>query len=104
MPPDLMAGGAGREGRQLQSAPGGLEALPEICSKLVAHGLAATHPVALVQDGTTPRQRVLVSTLGQMPDAARDAGFKSPSLIIVGEVVTLHERLNWYLGTQDLRA
>ena len=82
----------------------GLEALPEICSKLVAHGLAATHPVALVQDGTTPRQRVLVSTLGQMPEAARDAAFKSPSLIIVGEVVTLHERLNWYLGTQDLRA
>ena len=79
----------------------GLEALPEICRKLVAHGLPATHPVALVQDGTTPRQRVLVSTLGQMPDAAREARFKSPSLIIVGEVVSLHERLNWYRAAPD---
>ena len=82
----------------------GLEAITEICTNLVAHGLPATHPVALVQDGTTPRQRVLVSTLGQMPKAARDAEFKSPSLIIVGEVVTLHDRLNWYQGAQDLKA
>ena len=82
----------------------GLEAIAEICRNLVAHGLPATHPVALVQDGTTPRQRVLVSTLGQMPEAARNAAFKSPSLIIVGEVVTLHDRLNWYEGAQDLKA
>lgn len=80
----------------------GLEALRDICSNLVIHGLADSHPIALVQDGTTPRQRVLVSTLGQMPDAAREAGFKSPSLIIVGEVVRLHDKLNWYQGSQQL--
>ena len=82
----------------------GLEAINEICANLVAHGLPVAHPVALVQNGTTPAQRVLVSTLGQMPEAARSAGFKSPSLIIVGEVVTLHDRLNWYLGAQDFKA
>lgn len=77
----------------------GLEALPDICRNLIAHGLPASHPVALVQDGTTPQQRVLISTLAEMPQASRTAGFRSPSLTIVGEVVNLHDRLNWYQGT-----
>ena len=76
----------------------GLEALPEICKKLIEHGLPHTHPLAIVQQGTTPQQRVLIGNLGDIHDAVVKARFKSPSLIIVGEVVTLHEKLRWYQG------
>lgn len=74
----------------------GLVGLPVICERLVAHGMPAATPVALVQQGTTPAQRVLVSTLGEMPERLRGAGFQAPTLAIVGTVVSLHERLSWF--------
>ena len=58
--------------------------------------MPAATPVALVQQGTTPAQRVLVSTLGEMPERLRGAGFQAPTLAIVGTVVSLHERLRWF--------
>jgi uroporphyrin-III C-methyltransferase/precorrin-2 dehydrogenase/sirohydrochlorin ferrochelatase len=74
----------------------GLVGLPVICERLIAHGMAESTPVALVQQGTTPAQRVLVSTLGAMPERLRAAQFHAPTLAIVGTVVSLHERLNWF--------
>ena len=53
-------------------------------------------PAALIQQGTTPRQRVLTGTLQTLPDIVRRGNVKAPTLIIVGEVVKLRERLNWF--------
>ena len=74
----------------------GLESLPEICKKLMENGLPPTHPLAVVQQGTTPQQRVMIGTLADIHAAVTNAQFKPPSLVIVGEVVTLHHKLNWY--------
>jgi uroporphyrin-III C-methyltransferase/precorrin-2 dehydrogenase/sirohydrochlorin ferrochelatase len=74
----------------------GLVGLPVICERLIAHGMPESTPVALVQQGTTPAQRVLVSTLAAMPERLRAAQFHAPTLAIVGSVVSLHERLSWF--------
>lgn len=74
----------------------GLKGLPVICEKLMEHGLPADMPIALVQQATTPRQRVFTGTLGTMPERIKDVTVKPPTLIIVGEVVTLHDKLNWF--------
>jgi uroporphyrin-III C-methyltransferase/precorrin-2 dehydrogenase/sirohydrochlorin ferrochelatase len=74
----------------------GLVGLPEICAQLIAHGRAATTPVALIEKGTTRQQRVITGTLGDLPARVAGADIKAPTLIIVGEVVNLHEQLAWY--------
>ena len=74
----------------------GLMGLPVLCAKLVEHGLPASTPIAVVQQGTTTRQRVLTATLETMPEAVAAAKLKAPTLIIVGEVVKLRDKLNWY--------
>ena len=74
----------------------GVKNLPVIASQLVAHGMRPDMPCALVHWGTTCRQKSFVSTLA---DVARDAealGYKAPSLIIVGEVCSLKNTLDWY--------
>ena len=73
----------------------GLHGAPTLCKELVAHGLPATTPVALVEQGTTPQQRVITATLDTLLDVIADEDIKPPTLIIVGEVVTLHHKLKW---------
>ncbi len=77
----------------------GLGALPQISRQLIAHGQVPTMPVAVIENGTTERQRVLVGTLADIADGVKAQGFKSPSLIIVGEVVALREKLQWFEGS-----
>lgn len=74
----------------------GLKGLPVICEKLMEHGLPADLPIALVQQATTPRQRVFTGTLASMPALIASEEVKPPTLIIVGNVVKLHEKLTWY--------
>ncbi len=74
----------------------GLHGIDIICRELIAHGMATTTPVAMVQQGTTPNQRVITGTLENMPDKVRQAKLKPPTLIIVGEVVTLQKKLHWF--------
>ena len=74
----------------------GLVGLKEICEKLIEHGLAATMPVAVVQQGTTQRQKVVTATLADLAEKVAAAGMKPPCLTIVGEVVKLREKLNWF--------
>ncbi|MDB6062302.1 MAG: uroporphyrinogen-III C-methyltransferase [Verrucomicrobiaceae bacterium] len=74
----------------------GLVGLAEICAQLIAFGRGATTPIAIVQQGTTRHQRVVTGTLATMPDLVANAGIKAPTLIIVGEVVQLREKLNWF--------
>ena len=72
----------------------GLGALSEICRQLIAHGQAPSMPTAIIENGTTARQRVLVGTLTTIAAMSSAQGFKSPCLIIVGEVVALREKLH----------
>ncbi|MBL4712199.1 MAG: uroporphyrinogen-III C-methyltransferase [Gammaproteobacteria bacterium] len=78
----------------------GLHGAPTLCKEMVAHGLPASTPVALVEQGTTPQQRVLVATLDTLLDVIKNENIKPPTLIIVGEVVTLHDKLNWVAERQ----
>ncbi|SJZ66604.1 uroporphyrin-III C-methyltransferase [Oceanospirillum multiglobuliferum] len=78
----------------------GLVGLPEICAQLVAHGLSASTPMALIQQGTTRNQRNIIATLGTMAAHIKEMRIEPPTLIIVGEVVGLHDKLNWFKPEQ----
>jgi len=76
----------------------GLGSLATLCETLVAHGLPADWPAALVEEGTRATQRVVAATLGTLPAAVATAGVSGASLVIVGEVVRLRARLGWFRG------
>lgn len=65
----------------------GLNALPSLCHQLQAHGLPADWPAALIEHGTTPRQRVFTGTLSSLPETSVTHKVTSPALVIIGEVV-----------------
>lgn len=73
----------------------GLVSLPEICAQLIAHGRDPATPIALIQQGTTPQQKVYTGTLATMPELIKSKDVKAPTLIIVGEVVNLRDKLAW---------
>ena len=75
----------------------GLHALLDICSKLIAHGAPTTRPIAAVQHGTLSTQKVISGTLGNMPEQLKGVELLSPSLVIVGDVVKLHDCLHWFV-------
>jgi len=74
----------------------GLHGLKTLCSELVKHGMPDTTPIAIVQQGTTPNQRVITGTLATLPAIAEREQLQAPTLIIVGGVVTLREKLAWF--------
>ena len=78
----------------------GLHTIPVLSRELIAHGLSKDTPVALVQQGTTRDQRVFIETLETMPDLSEREQLKAPTIIIVGEVVQLQEKLSWF-GTEQ---
>ncbi|MCB1126090.1 MAG: uroporphyrinogen-III C-methyltransferase [Verrucomicrobiae bacterium] len=67
-----------------------------IVEGLRAHGLSPKTPVAMIREGTTPRQQTVVGTLGTIADLAEEAGMKPPVVTVIGEVVRLRDRLNWF--------
>lgn len=74
----------------------GIERLRDITAQLLAHGAAAGTPVALVRWGTTARQETLEGTLATIADLAEKRNFRPPAVTIVGEVVRLRAKLNWF--------
>ena len=74
----------------------GLHGLPVLCGKLIEYGLPADWPAAIIQQGTTARQRTVIGTLTSLPALAEAAQLKAPTLIIIGSVVGLHDRLTWF--------
>ncbi len=74
----------------------GLKGLVTLCREMIAHGLPPTTPAAVVQQGTTLNQKVVTGTLETLPALVAQADLKPPTLIIVGEVVRLHDKLNWF--------
>jgi len=74
----------------------GIGAAVEICRQMINHGLPSLTPAAVVRNGTHPDQQTLLATLGTLPHRIAESGIKPPALIIVGSVVGLHEKLNWF--------
>ncbi len=74
----------------------GVRGLPQLCEQLVAHGLPASTPAALIERATLPSQRVVAGTLETLPALAARAQLRPPALAIVGEVVKLRDKLGWY--------
>jgi len=74
----------------------GVRALPQIVAQLTARGDDTNTPVALVRWGTTEQQQVLTGTLETIEAEVARAGLKPPALIVVGQVVNLRERLQWF--------
>jgi len=80
----------------------GLENVERICSSMKAHGRAADTPAALVEKGTTPAQRVFIGNLDSLPGIIADNEVHAPTLVLVGEVVKLHNRLGWYKPGEEI--
>ncbi|MBZ9568159.1 uroporphyrinogen-III C-methyltransferase [Modicisalibacter tunisiensis] len=74
----------------------GLGSLDVIRRELQAHGLAGDTPLALVEQGTTARQRVHVGSLAALPASLDSDSIRPPTLIVIGHVVGLQERLDWF--------
>ncbi|MES9860862.1 MAG: uroporphyrinogen-III C-methyltransferase [Candidatus Thiodiazotropha sp. LLP2] len=79
----------------------GLSNLETIIEKLMEAGRAGRTPAAVIQEGTTPRQRVVQGTLSTLSFEVSKAGLSSPVMIIVGETVALAEQLAWF-ETQEM--
>ena len=73
----------------------GVTALPKIAAGLMDGGMDPLTPAAILERGTTPRQRRIVSTLRELPEKAREAGIRPPSVILVGKVCQLADRFHW---------
>ncbi len=78
----------------------GLTGLDILCKELMAHGLPAATPIALIQQGTTHHQRVLIGTVKTLPEIVKGTEVHAPTLLIIGEVVKLHGKLAWF-GTKE---
>jgi len=74
----------------------GLQGLEMLCAQLIKHGLPGDTPAAIVQQGTTPNQRVLTGTLASLPSDIEVKSLHAPTLIIIGGVVSLREKLTWF--------
>ena len=67
-----------------------------ICEKLMEYGMDKDMPIAIIEKGTMPEQKVYISSLTELPDLLEREDIHAPTLMIVGEVVKLNEKLNWY--------
>ena len=67
-----------------------------ICQQLMANGMREDMPVALIERGTTPEQKVYTTSLSKLPDLLNNKEIHAPTLMIVGEVVSLRKKLSWF--------
>ncbi|MGB7502204.1 MAG: uroporphyrinogen-III C-methyltransferase [Azonexus sp.] len=77
----------------------GIGAVEEICRQMINHGLPSATPAAAIRNATLPTQQTLLATLGTLPQQIVESGIKPPALIVVGSVVSLHSKLNWFEQT-----
>ena len=82
--------------RQTLAVYMGVQSLGEFRRQLIAHGRAADTPVALIENGSRPDQRVVLGQLEQLPELAACHQIVSPALLLVGEVAALAEQLHWF--------
>lgn len=74
----------------------GVSSLPSITMRLQQNGLPADIPAAVIQWGTTPDQRTVISTLGRIAQRVKDEKITAPAITVIGNVVNLRENLLWF--------
>ena len=74
----------------------GVKGIDVLQENLLEHGMHPDMPAAVIQQGTTPNQKVYVGTVSTLAKTVADKEVKPPSMIVIGEVVKLHEKLTWY--------
>ncbi len=74
----------------------GMQNLPEIVTRLVDNGRSPDTPVAVIQDGTAPQQKTAVGNLTNIADKVAEQHLTTPAIIVVGEVVSLREKIRWF--------
>lgn len=74
----------------------GMRNLPNICENLIKAGMEKDMPAAVIYRGATPMQRKLIATVADLPEKAAKANFTNPAVIVVGKVVNLSDKLDWY--------
>ncbi|WHY78081.1 uroporphyrinogen-III C-methyltransferase [Neobacillus sp. WH10] len=74
----------------------GVGNLPFICENLIKHGKRPSIPVILIQWGTFGRQKTLQGTLADISEKVLAAKFSNPAIILVGEVISLREKISWF--------
>jgi len=74
----------------------GVKNLPNIVQNLLCHGMKGVTPAAIIEQGTTPRQRTILGTLDSLIEQAEQAEIRPPAMIIIGTAALLHEKLNWF--------
>ncbi|NNJ73010.1 MAG: uroporphyrinogen-III C-methyltransferase, partial [Enterobacterales bacterium] len=77
----------------------GLSGLSQISLSMIEHGADVDTPVAVIANATRPNQKLVTGTLSTISTEVSKAGLKSPAMIIVGSVVSLHKELAWFQGT-----
>ena len=73
----------------------GLSRLGIICKQLIAGGLDKNTPIAIIQEGTTSKHRMVKGTLSNISNKVKQEKIKPPSIIIIGKVVDLSKILGW---------
>lgn len=73
----------------------GLTGIAHISQELIAHGMSSDTPIALIEKGTQPEQKVYTSTLNDIAKVIEDNTISAPTLTIIGDVVNLHKKLSW---------
>ncbi|WP_226578639.1 uroporphyrinogen-III C-methyltransferase [Halobacillus litoralis] len=79
----------------------GVRKLPEICERLIKYGRSIDTPIALVQSGTTPDQKTVTGTIDTIIERSKD--IQNPAMIIVGDVVQLRDKLQWFEHSVDIK-
>ena len=87
--------------RQTVAVYMGLRILPDLTAAFIERGADLDMPVAVVEKGTRPGQRAVTGTIGDIAQKVKDAGFTGPAMIIIGTVITLRNKLSWYLPGED---
>ena len=82
----------------------GLQGLEDICINISKHGLDSTTPAALIMQGTTANQKVIIGNLDTLPELVKQHDVKPPTLVIIGDVVKLHYKLHWFNPEKDVTA
>lgn len=72
----------------------GLNRAEQIATQLMRHGMAASTPIAIISQGTTPNQSQLITSLAQLPEQLAKHALPSPAIIVVGDVVTYHHQIH----------
>lgn len=73
-----------------------VKGFPQVVEQLLSEGWPVSTPVAMIERGTTPDQRTVTATLADAVETSLESKLQSPSVIVVGDVVTLHSRIGWW--------